>query len=116
MAVRAQVVTPDWSEKHPRGPAKCRGVPPELFFRDEPAALAICNGTSDGYVCPRRLECLRNSMHNREAYGIWGGMRPADRLLMRLKHPGAPERWTWQSEQLAADEDDQGEDPWREAA
>jgi hypothetical protein len=109
MAIRPRVPSPDWSEKHPRGAAKCRGIPealggPELFFSNERVAMDICNGVYDGIVCPRRLECLRNSMHNKEAYGVWGGMRPADRLRMRMKYPNSPERWTWQPEQELPEE------------
>ncbi|MFI9271839.1 WhiB family transcriptional regulator [Kitasatospora sp. NPDC052896] len=109
MAIRPRVPSPDWSEHHHRGAAKCRNLPeeladPETFFTNEELALEICNGTRDGIVCPRRLECLRNSMLNREAYGIWGGMRPADRLRMRMRYPNAPERWTWHPEQHLQEE------------
>jgi hypothetical protein len=91
---------PDWSENHHRGPAKCRSLPQpdrgnDLFFDSPWTALAICNGTGDGVVCPRRTECLRAAMHNAEPYGVWGGMTAQDRLQMRLRYPGAPERWTW---------------------
>jgi hypothetical protein len=55
-------------------------------------------------------------MHNKEAYGVWGGMRPADRLRMRMKYPASPERWTWQPEQLAEDATETMEEVWHEAA
>lgn len=91
---------PDWSEAHHRGPAKCRKEPApvrgaDLWFDSPYSALAICNGTTDGVVCPRRTECLRVAMHNSEPYGVWGGMTTYDRLQLRLRYPGAPERWTW---------------------
>lgn len=91
---------PDWSEAHHRGPAKCRDLPaPErghdIFFDAPYDALAVCNGGRDGIVCPRRTECLRAAMHNAEPYGVWGGMTAHDRLQLRLRFPGMPERWTW---------------------
>ncbi|MET8342425.1 WhiB family transcriptional regulator [Streptomyces microflavus] len=101
MGIRAVVNAPDWSGAHHRGEAKCRDsrLTPardrDVFFEDEVLALDICNGTYDGQVCPRRTECLRVAMVNRENYGIWGGMTSGDRLAMRMRNPGRPERWIW---------------------
>ncbi|MEU1816056.1 WhiB family transcriptional regulator [Streptomyces roseifaciens] len=101
MGIRALTSAPDWSPGHHRGEAKCRDVSlrptrrRDVFFDDEDLALAICNGNHDGIVCPRRTECLYVAMVNREAYGVWGGMTPGERLDMRLRYPGMPERWTW---------------------
>lgn len=103
MAIRPQVPAPDWSEAHHRGEAKCRRTPAyaggaDLFFEDDYSAMDYCNGTLDGLVCPRRNECLRTAMLNRENYGIWGGMSPEARLALRLRYPGMPERWIWHPE------------------
>lgn len=101
MGIRAVINAPDWSPKHHRGEAKCRddALTPtrvlDVFFSDESFALDVCNGAWDGRVCPRRAECLYVSMVNRENYGIWGGMRPEDRLALRMRYPAMPERWTW---------------------
>ncbi|MFE6745917.1 WhiB family transcriptional regulator [Kitasatospora purpeofusca] len=100
MAIRPAAPAPDWSEDHHRGAAKCRGIGAgpdgwDIFFEDFDLAMAVCNGSWDGRVCPRRTECLRVAMLNCENYGVWGGMTPADRLHLRLRYPGAPERWTW---------------------
>lgn len=101
MGIRAATAAPDWSPTHHRGEAKCRApsMNPtrgrDVFFTDEQLALAVCNGDFDGQACPRRTECLRVSMINKEGFGIWGGMTPKDRLSLRLRHPGMPERWTW---------------------
>ncbi|MFE5853236.1 WhiB family transcriptional regulator [Streptomyces sp. NPDC056500] len=99
MGIRAIVPAPNWSDTHHRGEAKCREDQPtrekDLFFEDAGLALSVCNGTHDGQVCPRRTECLRVAMLNREVYGIWGGMTATDRLAMRMRHPGRPERWIW---------------------
>jgi hypothetical protein len=103
MAIRPQVPAPDWSEAHHRGAAKCRRNStthggPDLFFENDQAAMDFCNGRRDGEICPRRNECLRTAMQNRENYGIWGGMSPAARLTLRLRYPGMPERWIWRAE------------------
>ncbi|MEU3979598.1 WhiB family transcriptional regulator [Streptomyces griseoviridis] len=101
MGIRAVVNAPNWSESHHRGEAKCRdaSLTPtrnrDVFFEDEALALDICNGTYDGRVCPRRTECLRVAMFNKENFGIWGGMNAKDRLDMRMRYPGMPERWIW---------------------
>lgn len=119
MAIRPQVPAPDWSEAHHRGEAKCRRTPlyvggrgPDLFFEDDYAAMDFCNGTEDGFVCPRRNECLRTAMQNRENYGIWGGMSANARLRLRLRYPGMPERWIWHPEGQPEPKDEQ----WLEAA
>ncbi|WP_167503143.1 WhiB family transcriptional regulator [Streptomyces malaysiensis] len=101
MGIRAIAAAPNWSDTHHRGEAKCRDTSlaptrsKDVFFEDENLALSICNGTYDGQVCPRRAECLRVAMVNRENYGIWGGMTPENRLRMRMRYPGKPERWIW---------------------
>ncbi|MFE4527073.1 WhiB family transcriptional regulator [Streptomyces anulatus] len=102
MGIRAVINAPDWSPAHHRGEAKCRDhqLTPtrdnDVFFNDEALAMDICNGIYDGVVCPRRADCLHVAMVNREGYGIWGGMTARDRLALRMRNPGAPERWTWQ--------------------
>jgi hypothetical protein len=128
MAMRPAVNAPDWSESHYRGAAKCRGAifdldGKDIFFEDSELALGVCNGDWDNVVCPRRTECLRVAMFNAEAYGVWGGMLPADRLRMRLRHPGAPERWTWHAPGAGraeaapqASTDESEEEPWPLAA
>jgi hypothetical protein len=99
MAIFPTASAPDWSENHHRGPAKCRNSRPtrgdDVFFDDEQLALAVCNGDFDGYICPRRTECLYVAMMNCEPFGVWGGMTPKERLQLRSRHPGMPEKWTW---------------------
>jgi hypothetical protein len=108
----SSTVMPDWSDKHPDGEAKCRNFKPPVrgddpWFDDKEEAADICNGISDGVVCPRRDECLHMSMVNYESYGIWGGMREEDRRALRVRFPGQPYRWTHDS--LGAIHDDPGE-------
>lgn len=99
MAIRAVVPSPDWSPRHFRGAAKCRDtdriIDGDPWFEDEALALNVCNGDERSPVCPRRAECLRVAMINKENYGVWGGMRPSSRSAMRARYPGMPERWTW---------------------
>ncbi|MEV6310022.1 WhiB family transcriptional regulator [Streptomyces sp. NPDC051840] len=121
MGIRAVVNAPDWGESHHRGEAKCRqphltpGRDHDVFFEDEPLALEICNGDYDGQICPRRTECLRVAMINKENYGIWGGMYSRDRLALRMRYPGMPERWTWRPP--AEPEPPTNEEPqWRAAS
>lgn len=105
MGIRPYVKAPDWSESHHRGPAKCRGYvfdekDDDLFFDDAQLAMGICNGAYDGVICPRRTECLKVAMLNHENFGVWGGMTAPERLRLRLRYPGMPERWTWRPEPL----------------
>lgn len=121
MGIRAVINAPDWSPKHHRGEAKCRSgsLTPtrrtDVFFSDEHLALGVCNGTWDGQVCPRRAECLHVAMVNRENYGVWGGMSPKDRLALRMRYPGMPERWTWHPPS-AEDPPEQQESQWPHAS
>lgn len=121
MGIRAVVNAPNWSETHHRGEAKCRdtSLTPtrnrDVFFEDESLALAICNGTHDGQVCPRRTECLRTAMHNKENFGVWGGMNAKDRLEMRMRNPGMPERWIWHAPRDSVNLTNE-ETPWQAAS
>lgn len=90
---------PDWSENHPDGEAKCRKFPlpnadEDPWFDDRSEAKDVCNGKSDGVVCPRREECLHMAMTNYEAYGIWGGTTEDERRWLRVSYPGQAYRWT----------------------
>lgn len=80
-----------------------------MFFDNESLALDICNGIIDGTVCPRRTECLRVAMLNCEPYGVWGGMTAGDRLRLRARYPGMPERWTWRPKKQLLQEEDESE-------
>lgn len=65
----------DW-QKH----GLCRGVEPEVFFpvseEDAWRAKEICTG------CAVQESCLVYSLHNRERYGVWGGITEKERLDM----------------------------------
>ena len=64
--------------------AACRGVDNDLFFSldedDQRQALELCRD------CPVQQECLRYAIEEREVYGIWGGMREADRRSLIRDH------------------------------
>ena len=47
--------------------------------RDRERAKALCA------VCPVRLACLRWAMENKEQDGIWGGLTPTERTLLKNK-------------------------------
>jgi len=106
----SQSKMPDWSANHPDGSAKCLHFPTptrdyDPWGDEHPEAKDICNGRYDGWVCPRRMECLYEAHANYEASGIWGGMDPEERRLLRLVFPGEPYRWTHeQLERLCRDD------------
>jgi WhiB family redox-sensing transcriptional regulator len=61
---------------------------PEIFYPegpehvrkyDERTAKSICN------ACPVRELCLDYALVAREEYGIWGGLTPSERRLLRRK-------------------------------
>ena len=68
--------------------ALCRGVDPEVFFptarpntviyeRELAQAKAVCA------VCPVRAECLEWAVETGQDYGVWGGLDPAERRLVK---------------------------------
>lgn len=72
----------DW-----RMQARCADADPEMFFSDftgEAAhqaterAKAVCAG------CPVRDACLDWAVKTGMAYGVWGGLTPANRRALRL--------------------------------
>jgi WhiB family redox-sensing transcriptional regulator len=60
--------------------AACRGQDVELFYAEEPGAMAralrICAS------CPVREPCHQTAMAQREAFGVWGGT--PERLRRRI--------------------------------
>lgn len=72
--------------------AACAGIDPKVFFEDAwddttnkerkgaEAAKAICQS------CPLRDHCLDLSIElNEMQYGIWGGLNPRERRVIKLK-------------------------------
>ena len=66
-----------------RAAGACAGADPDLFFpaghgtatdRQVRAAIQICAG------CHVRRQCLEFAVNIGEAYGIWGGTTPEERL------------------------------------
>jgi WhiB family redox-sensing transcriptional regulator len=71
--------------------AACRDVEPEAFFLPEnargpskrmreTAAKAVCAR------CPIQRRCLDWALTVGEAYGVWGGMTPAERGAIDQRH------------------------------
>lgn len=64
--------------------AACKGVDPDLmvpWHQDSVAAdaKAVCA------ECPVKKQCLDFAMRNREEWGIWGGLNPAERRALRRR-------------------------------
>jgi hypothetical protein len=93
MVMKLRTPQPDAGENG----GKCVGFPVtpdnDPWFEEEDEAIAICNGWSDGVVCPNRHECLIFSLINNEAFGVWGGMYADDRATLRRFTP--KEEWVW---------------------
>lgn len=73
--------------EHWRERAACRGMDQFSFFGNEmgvipPIDLAFAKATCA--VCLVKDQCLSVALSNRERYGIWGGLTPAER-----RHQGA---------------------------
>jgi len=92
VVLKPRMNAPDWTAGgNEEKAAKCIKFPPDResgydpWFMEEyeEDCLDICNGTWDGKVCPMRQQCLEFSIINNEAYGVWGGLPPHDRLVMR---------------------------------
>jgi len=65
--------------------AKCKGMPPTIFFpkthTGRPFAIAICN------QCPVQVQCLeyaleRQGTNNSSFPGIWGGTTERQRIMI----------------------------------
>ncbi|MFC8428480.1 WhiB family transcriptional regulator [Streptomyces sp. NPDC057253] len=104
MALFSRCSAPDWTGgDDPEHEAKCRKYQTpsrdnDPWFDDLREAAAICNGDTDGTICPMRQRCLDWAMKNCERYGVWGGMLPNDRAKLRKKYRNQkkPETWPWQ--------------------
>lgn len=65
----------------------CRDSDPDAWFPDEdlPKAAYYTNAKTACMACPVRLMCLDYAMTNNEQHGLWGGLTPPERLLIRRK-------------------------------
>lgn len=68
--------------------ANCGDADPEIFFAEgnkapgkemTRLARAICQ------ECVVRVDCLDEAVSKKEAYGIWGGLTPAERVASERK-------------------------------
>ena len=62
--------------------AACVGTDPESFFPQgnslpDPAVIRVCGG------CEVRAECLQHAMDHPWLDGVWGGLGPGQRQLIR---------------------------------
>lgn len=113
MVMQPRIPGPNWVALG----AKCIHFRPERdkdpWFdpESETDCIDICNGISDGKICPVRDKCLEYACINNESYGVWGGMTAEQRhqLRQRVKrrYRVRPDRaprteWKWQEETRAA--------------
>jgi hypothetical protein len=63
--------------------ANCKSSDPSIFFFDEDdvstreLAMKLCGG------CKVKMDCLQYALEKKEAFGIWGGMTPAERRKVK---------------------------------
>jgi WhiB family transcriptional regulator, redox-sensing transcriptional regulator len=71
------LVPRDWEHE-----GRCRDEPLDVFYgHDTEAARDVCR------ACPVRHSCLLDALLRREAFGVWGGLGPAERrrLVARVR-------------------------------
>lgn len=72
-----------WAQIDKEGAVPCEELPDVFFPEDFPERTmrtkAIKVAKSLCEECPVRVQCLATAMLNREGYGIWGGLTPAER-------------------------------------
>lgn len=68
--------------------AACAGAPADLFFpeRDQPDAQRLEQAKAICARCRVREACLGKGMG--EHHGIWGGLTPRERRVLRRKQRG----------------------------
>lgn len=103
MVLNPRIVAPRWEKGKCYRTVTTREYDP--FFEDMDEALDLCNGESDGQVCPIRSECMVFALTNNQKEGVWGGTSELTRRAMRRRHPlqGRTPRpeWEWQTEEEA---------------
>lgn len=100
MMAEARVVTGLWSESETDNPARpgwhkaanCRGQVRTFFGArfDSPrpsrkVRLAIMEAKNICAGCPVRNLCLEYALDNEEDFGIWGGLTPRERRMVRRR-------------------------------
>jgi WhiB family redox-sensing transcriptional regulator len=86
-------VNPDKHDVNPdkhnwREDAACRDEDPELFFpigTTGPAVQQTANAKAVCARCPVRETCLNWALDNSRGFGVWGGMDPDERDLLRRR-------------------------------
>lgn len=61
----------------------CRQVDPDLWFADKGDWPSTVKAKKVCFRCPVRIECADFAMANREQYGVWGGLTPEQRKMLR---------------------------------
>jgi hypothetical protein len=81
----ATLTPPDWTEQ-----AACAqtGVP-DAWFPEVGEPLASTAVVRICQTCPVRDTCLQVALDNHETHGVWGGLTPNQRHLIRHRRPAA---------------------------
>jgi len=61
--------------------ASCRGQV-SLFFSERPDHIEQAKDLCE--ICPIRRNCLLAALENAEAYGVWGGTTPQERIPLAI--------------------------------
>jgi WhiB family redox-sensing transcriptional regulator len=68
---------------------RCRGLPTEVFFSDDPFSIARAKAICDR--CPVRDRCLAAALERGEPWGVWGGeLFEAGRIVATKRPRGRP--------------------------
>src|SRR5690606_245316 len=66
--------------------AACRDTPPSLWHpSDEEDFLLVAHAAAICRGCPVRSECLEHALEAPEHHGIWGGLTPRQRTMLRRR-------------------------------
>jgi WhiB family redox-sensing transcriptional regulator len=68
-----------------RNEALCRDFDPELWFPtdERPGSPGVEYARSLCALCPVRVDCLAESLARGDAFGVFGGLAPAERAALR---------------------------------
>jgi WhiB family transcriptional regulator, redox-sensing transcriptional regulator len=74
-------------EKSPIIPP-CQITDPDLWFgnEDDAASTRFRDAKNMCSYCPAIQACAAYAIANDEMYGVWGGLTPRERQLLRMKH------------------------------
>ncbi len=85
----------EWDDGSWRAEAACAGMGPELFFPlgelTEEAARQVVSARAVRARCPVRTACAEFALATNQEDGIWGGLTPRERRVLRRRRAGCGE-------------------------